>query len=367
MQKKDRVLKSMNIEEPDRVPIMELDIEVPIMEAIIGEKIAATSGHFSPLSEQKREREWNDFKIKCCKKVDFDVFPCDLSSPEGQKPVIRSDGTALDIWGKILMLDKHARIWVPYGTIFNNPEDFENFELPRADSHGWTFSIEYAKKAVGDEMAIAASIREPFAQVWEMFTPTKFVTWMYQDPSFIRKVIEKLTDFNVEMIKRLYESGADFIVSEGDYCESKGPMVPLRFFREVIFPNLKRQVGEAHRRGIKFIKHTDGNINPLLEDLSKLVDGLHSLDPSAGVDIGKVKQKYGDRLILIGNVAVDSLATKDIKSVIAETKECIDKTSRGGGHILSSSNSWAAGAKVENCLAMVETCRRFGTYPIKIG
>jgi uroporphyrinogen decarboxylase len=188
---------------------------------------------------------------------------------------------------------------------------------------------------------------------------------MYQRPGSIKRAIERLADFNVQVIRQIAEAGADFVISGGDYCEEKGPMVPTRFFREVIFPNLKRQVEEAHRRKMKFIKHTDGNINPLLGDMAEIVDGLHSLDPTAGVDIGKVKDQYGDRLVLMGNVAVDSLANRTTEEVINETKECIRKASRGGGYILSSSNSWAAGAKLDNCLALLSAGRKYGVYPTR--
>jgi uroporphyrinogen-III decarboxylase len=68
----------------------------------------------------------------------------------------------------------------------------------------------------------------------------------------------------------------------------------------------------------------------------------------------------------MGNVSVDNLATKSREEIVEETKTCIRKASPGGGHILSSSNSWAAGAKLENCLTMVETGRRYGAYPIAI-
>jgi len=121
-----------------------------------------------------------------------------------------------------------------------------------------------------------------------------------------------------------------------------------------------------NRRDLKFIKHTDGNINPLLKDLAVIGDGLHSLDPTAGVDIGDVKAKYGQRLILMGNVAVDSLARKTRDDAIKETKECIRNASTGGGHIVSSSNSWSAGARIENCVAMVEAGRKYGVYPTRV-
>ena len=82
------------------------------------------------------------------------------------------------------------------------------------------------------------------------------------------------------------------------------------------------------------------------------------------MDIGDVKLKYGNELLLIGNISVDSLAKKSRIEIVEETKECIKQASPGRGHILSSSNSWAGGAKLENCLAMVETGKRYGTYPL---
>lgn len=361
------MLKTLEIEEPDKVPITEIDIDVPLMEAITGRKfMAATSLQTQVIADREQERSRVDLKIDCYKKVGFDMFTVDLSAPEDWKPTLNHDGTMVDLWGRILRLDIRARAWVPYTTIFNAPEDFEDFSLPDPDAPGWTFGVEHAKRSIGDEMALATFIRDPFAHAWEMFTPMKFVTWMYQNPRFIRKTLEELTEFNVGVIKHIAEADVDLIISGGDYCEEKGPMVPTKFFREVVVPCLRKQVEASHRRGIKFVKHTDGNVLPLLNDLAGIVDGVHSLDPSAGIDIGEVKAEFGHKLVLIGNVSVDNLARKSRTEVEEETKNCIRDASPGGGHILSSSNSWAAGALLRNCLAMVETCRRHGVYPIRI-
>jgi uroporphyrinogen decarboxylase len=179
-------------------------------------------------------------------------------------------------------------------------------------------------------------------------------------------VIERIADFNVAMIGQIVDAKADLILCSGDYAEKKGPLVPVRFFKEVIFPNLRRQVEAAHRAGLKFIKHTDGNINPIMQDLASIVDGLQSIDPTASMDIGDVKRRYGDRLVLIGNVSVDNLCTGTEEEIVQETKECLRNAAPGGGYILSSSNSWYTDAKFDNCLAMVDTGRRYGRYPISI-
>jgi len=367
LNKRERVLRTLEIEEPDKVPMTEMDVDVPLMEAITGRKFpAATSLQTQVIVDRDMERKRVDIKVDCYEKIGFDIFTMDLSAPEDWEPEVTPNGMMVDLWGRVLRLDTKSKAWVPYTTVFNVPEDYNEFRKLNPNAPGWTFAVEYSREAIGEDMALAAFIRDPFAHAWEMFTPMKFVTWMYQKPGFIRKVLDDLTDFNVEIIKQIAETDVDLIVSGGDYCEVRGPMVPIKFFQEVVFPSLKRQVEASHEKGIKFIKHTDGNVLPLLDDMAEIVDGVHSLDPSAGVNIGKVKAEYGERLILMGNISVDNLANKSRADIVDETKNCIRSASPGGGHVLTSSNSWAAGANLENCLAMIETGRRYGVYPFKI-
>lgn len=367
MNRRERALKALRIEEPDAVPITEMDIDVPHLETLTGTTFTGyVSLQTAVSADRKMEAVKVEIKTKCYEKLKFDAVTCDLSAPDGWESVKNPDGTIIDEWGRVLIYDSRCKTWFPYRSIFKNPEDFENFPFPDPHAHGRTFAVEFMKKTVGDDMALAVFIRDPFSYAWEMFTPVNFVRWMYEEPRIVRKAIDKLAEFNVEIIKRVTDVGVDFIISGGDYCEKKNPMVPMKFFREIVFPGLKKQVEAAHRGGLKFIKHTDGNVTPLIFDLSKIVDGLHSLDPTAGVDIGKVKAEYGDKLVLMGNVAVDSLARKSKEEVAEETKECIRRASPHGGHFLTSSNSWYTDAKLENCLTMVKTGRKYGKYPISV-
>ena len=367
MDKKDRVLTTLDIEEPDRLPFMEMDIEMPLLEKITGEKFSGGTSFQTPvISDRELEEKRVDLKIDAYRKLDFDMFVASLSAPEEWELLERDDQTIVGPWGRVLKLDRGRNQWVPYSTVFEKPEDFYEFEFPEPEDQGWMLATEHAKERIQDDMAIASFIRDPFAHAWEMFTPSKFVRWLYQKTDFIEDVIDRLTEHNVKLIDNLADAGADLIISGGDYCEEKGPMVPNKYFEQIVFPNLEEQVKEANKNGLKFVKHTDGNVTPLLDDLSRIVDGVHSLDPSAGVDIGKVKEEYGQDLILFGNVSVDNLANNSREEVVEETKNCIKRASPGGGHVLSSSNSWAAGAKLENCLAMIETAKEYGSYPIEL-
>ncbi len=367
MDKKERVMTTLDHLEPDLVPITEISIDPPHLETITQTRlISETSLQTQVSADRRAEINKVAMIVLAYRKLGFELIPCDLSAPDGWSCKKNPDGRMTDEWGRILSYDSKCKAWVPTESIFATPEDFENFLFPDPYAPGRTFAIEEMKKKIGEEMALAVFIRDPFAHAWEMFNVTNFIRWLYEKPNFIRRVIERITEFNIEMIKRAAEDKVDLVISGGDYSEKKGPLVPVKFFREVVFPNLQRQVEATHKAGLKFIKHTDGNLNPILHDLASIVDGLHSLDPTAGMNIGDIKLRYGDRLVLIGNVAVDNLCRKRKEEVVEETKECLRKAAPGGGYILSSSNSWYTDAKLENCLAMVDAGRKYGAYPKNI-
>ncbi|MAG93406.1 MAG: hypothetical protein CMJ48_06620, partial [Planctomycetaceae bacterium] len=59
------------------------------------------------------------------------------------------------------------------------------------------------------------------------------------------------------------------------------------------------------------------------------------------------------------------LCTAPVEEVRRVTRETIEVAAPGGGFCLSSSNSIHSSVKPENYLAMVETLREFGEYPLK--
>jgi uroporphyrinogen-III decarboxylase len=366
MNKRDRVLTTLDHKEPDMVPITELAIDPPLIERILGETTTNEPSNRTLADRRKRDASVVNATVHAYMKLGFEMIACEPSTPDSWISNRNHDGTVNDEWGRTLSYDPNANVWIQTGSMFKSMEEFEHFDFPDPHTAGRTFAIERMKTEIGDELALAGLIRDSFVYAWEMFRITDFVRWLYEKPDFIKRLVERITDFNVEVTKQMIDAGADVFFGDGDYCEKRGPLVPLKFFKDVIFPNLQRQVAVVHRAGLKFIKHTDGNVNPIISDLANIVDGLHSLDPTAGIDIGEVKRVYGDRLVLMGNVSVDNLCTKSPPDIIEETKKCLRSAASGGGFILSSSNSWYASAKIENCLAMVDTGRKYGRYPVEI-
>jgi uroporphyrinogen decarboxylase len=84
------------------------------------------------------------------------------------------------------------------------------------------------------------------------------------------------------------------------------------------------------------------------------------------MDIGYVKQHYGDRIAIVGNIDCgELLCNAPVEEVRRVTRETIEVAAPGGGFCLSSSNSIHSSVKPENYMAMVETLREYGEYPLK--
>lgn len=194
----------------------------------------------------------------------------------------------------------------------------------------------------------------------------KLVLDVYKNPSFAKRLINLVADINFEIAKQMLDRKVDLIVESDDIADKKSPFYPPRIFREFFFPPLKRLIDECHRRSVPFMKHSDGNLYPLLDDFIEIgVNGLHPIEPRA-MDLADVKKRYGDRLFLRGNVdCVHILPYGTEEDVRRDVRRCIDAAAEGGGFILSDSNSMHSNVKTENILTMIEEGRRYGKYPAR--
>jgi len=137
-----------------------------------------------------------------------------------------------------------------------------------------------------------------------------------------------------------------------------------KHFRELFFPGFKGVVQGFKQLGLYVIKHTDGNLWPILDMIVEAgIDCLDPIDPAGGMDLAEVKAVYGDRIAVKGNVDCAHLMTFGTpEEVVAATKIALQKGMPGGGFILSSSNSIHSSVKPENYAAMVKTLKKYGSY-----
>ncbi len=148
-----------------------------------------------------------------------------------------------------------------------------------------------------------------------------------------------------------------------DYCFNVNPFFTPDQFGEFVQPYLAEVIRRYRELGFYSIKHTDGNIMPILDRIADCrPDALHSLDPQGGVDIAEVKRRYGDRMCLIGNVNCAALQTGGPAEIEASVRCALEHGMPGYGYIFSTSNCVYTGLPLERYEFMVDLWKRHGVY-----
>ena len=148
-----------------------------------------------------------------------------------------------------------------------------------------------------------------------------------------------------------------------DYCFNSGPFVSPAMFDEFITPYLVRTIAGLRELGFYTIKHTDGNIMPILDSLmAARPHALHSLDPQGSVDIAEVKRRVGKRVCLIGNVSCALLQNGTDQEVIDASRYALQSGMPGGGYIFGTSNCIYTGMPLERYELMLSVREKEGVY-----
>ena len=134
-------------------------------------------------------------------------------------------------------------------------------------------------------------------------------------------------------------------------------------FAHFLLPRLKRMVNLIHEEGALCVKHSDGNLYPILEMIvSAQPDGLNPVEPVAGMTLRRTKQLVGDRVCLVGNIDCAHLLPHGTPEEVRDAvRTAIADAATGGGFVLSSSNSIHSSCNPQNFVAMVRAAQELGT------
>ncbi len=125
-------------------------------------------------------------------------------------------------------------------------------------------------------------------------------------------VIIELMERNTVCAERWYAHLPDGHGIEGgflgdDIAFKSGPLMNPVWLREHYFPRLARAIAAAHARGIKVLFHSDGDLNPILDDLVEAgIDGLNPIEVLANMDVGVIHRRH-PHLFMAGGIDVSQL------------------------------------------------------------
>ena len=187
---------------------------------------------------------------------------------------------------------------------------------------------------------------------------------LVEEPDKVKEEADRQVDQALARGERLAEhGGGDGFALCSDYCFNTGPFLSPEWFGEFVTPYLTRLVRGYRDRGLYVIKHTDGNIMPILD---QLVEGpphaLHSLDPQGEIDMAEVKRLVGDKVCLIGNVNCGLLDSGTDEESAESARYALRHGMPGGGYVFSTSNCVYTGMSLERYELILDVWRREGNY-----
>jgi len=193
----------------------------------------------------------------------------------------------------------------------------------------------------------------------------EFVEKIAEQPDVMKDNASREVDNWLARAARLKPYGLlDGFALCSDYCFNSGPFLSPAMFDEFITPYLARLIKGYREMGYYVIKHTDGNIMPILDALiSTNPHALHSLDPQGGVDMAEIKRLVGKKVCLIGNVNCGLLDTGTDEQAVESARYALKHGMPGGGYIFSTSNCVYTGMKLHRYELIHDVWQKEGNYP----
>ncbi|MFV2066979.1 MAG: uroporphyrinogen decarboxylase family protein [Pirellulales bacterium] len=337
MNSMERVRTALQLQRPDRVPVLEFVIDPAVANAAVpGCRDAAD----------------------CMDRLGMDGVACGALFR-----VIRenNDGTYVDEWG------------VTYGRgpeVIDHPmcgpvaslANANDYTPPDPDAlHRLGLLPELIQRYKG-RRAICFHHRAAFMWAAYLMGIENILIGFLTEPETVETVMDTVLECNMAIVRRAIRAGAEVIILGDDYAGNDGPMMSPAVFEHFILPRLTQMIDMIHEEGALCIKHTDGNIYSLLDMIvSAGPDGLNPIEPVAGMELGKVKTVVGDKICLVGNIDCGQLLPHGSRDEVrTAVRQAIEDAGAGGGFIVASSNSIHSSCKPENLIAMVEACHEFG-------
>jgi len=327
---------------PDRVPIFELLIDPSVRKGIC------------------KDCSYTEF----AEKYNFDIVLTSTPSDNYRMEVVDEKARIYrDEWGVMRQFSDQTVSFPIKGPI-QSESDLDTYTPPDPlDPYRFKGLIVLLEAFKGEKL-VGMHVHDAFSYPSYLRGMDNLLMDIIENPELVHKLVRLSVDHSKALITKAHNLGAELFVFGDDYAGTTGPMMSPKHFREFFLPGMKEVVGHAKGLGAYAIKHTDGDISSILDMIiSTGTDGIHPLDPEAGMDIREIKKRYADRLCVIGNIDTGKLLTESTpEAVEEEVRQMIVDLAPGGGYIIASANTIHSHVKPENYQAMLEAVMKYGWY-----
>lgn len=384
---RERVTNTLSFQEPDLVPWGEHSIDYNIYEMVLGREslVQAKMKQTRAMWEGRRDEVVECYKNDIpdlAEALGFDIVTIGMVPAKGAKdtPLEQVDEeTFADPGGNLYRVSKTTHDLMFYKrapgtepavvpTVDELQQQIDNLDatpLQRPDDSVWE-----AARAAMDRLKATHWFNICVGDIgYPMFGRNDEECFL--NMALHPEIHAKLTELSAKSVIRnlpLYaEMGYDSIMPCGDLGSSTGLLASPQILREHVVYWWKQYTDAAKALGLRVIKHCCGCI---WEALDCIIDGgyegYEAIQQSGGMDIKRLKEQVGGRLVLWGGVTNESLILGTPEDIEREARYSLKWGAPGGGFIYGASHSLAVGTKYENLMKMKEMRHRYGVYPIAL-
>ena len=225
------------------------------------------------------------------------------------------------------------------------------------------FDIIYQK--VGEEYSIHGEITSPFDYLLDLLGYQNGLISLIMAPEKCKTILDKFTDGILNIAIKMCDKHIDAIKISSPFAGMG--FISSEQYREFVLPYEKRIINAIREKGKHVYTHTCGSIGDRLELMRESnASGLECLDPPplGNVDLEIAFEQIGNDLFIKGNIdSVNSLLYADDEKAETDVRQIIEIGKiKGKGFILSTACSIAPMVTKERLLMLSQMIEKYGQF-----
>ncbi|MBO3841624.1 MAG: hypothetical protein FGF48_04325 [Candidatus Brockarchaeota archaeon] len=353
MDPRERCIKSIEFEEIDRVPtVLRARPEV----------ISLLEKHFNV----------NGFD-DVCSKLDVDVrfapaigltggyIPEGVEVKEGPYEAAYTVGRSgeyelrKDRWGIVSKWSSKTYTYQyvdhPLRTI-----DVEDYVWPEVNEESFELVKQYRMK--NESFCVYGGVIHLFEIAWQLTGFNELMVMMSRNDPRVERVLDKLNEIRLKQARLLLEADVDVIVDGDDAGAQNTMILSPQMWRRFLKPRYRLLSDLIHSKGKYFFFHSDGWIEPIIQDLVEIgVDILNPVQPET-MDPVRIRGLCGNRMAFEGTLSIQrTLPFGNVEDVRKEVRKRIRELG-STGLILGPSHSLQPDTPLENILAIYDAVKK---------
>jgi len=330
------ILKVLQNQRPDYLPLYEHHIDVPFISKVIGEKLEIISGNPAELDDfyQKVIGFWiaNGYDA-----FDYEAAICEI-------------------------FPGHGAIMGGMSGPIQTRQDLEKYpfnELPAIFWEKYTPHLEAIRKVLPDGMkAYGGCGYGIFESAQDLVGYESLCVMQYLDPELFTDIFGRIGDLFATLWTKMVKEYSDIFVffrMGDDLGHKTSTMLEPDTIRRHILPNYKRVIDIVHNGNKKFLLHSCGNIFDLMPDIISLgIDAKHSNEDQIA-PFEKWIKLYGNKIGLFGGFDMNELILNNYDYVFNKVKlEAAKFRSMTKGYGTGSGNSIPDYMSIDGFMGMVD-------------